>query len=173
MPAGSAVEATNATNHIDLTEDTACQTCGRTDDADDMLLCARCDQGCHLQCLSPRSSTVPRGDWFCTNCHGSKLQESPEATATPPVVTEESDTDPEALQRLTTTAQEATTFSKPRIFQCMFSSSATRGLWAKLVPTLCAYCSTLVLCCLGDECIFTAPQCSLGTCLMESSACVP
>ena len=112
MPAGSAFDS--ATDEIDLTEDTACETCRKTDDADDMLVCARCDRGYHSQCLSPRLSTAPKGDWLCTSCHGSKLQASLEAKAKTPILTDEGDTDAEDLQHLTTSIQEATTLSKPQ-----------------------------------------------------------
>lgn len=42
-----------------------------------MLLCDRCDQGYHLDCLVPALEEVPIEDWFCPRCNG------PEAVAAP------------------------------------------------------------------------------------------
>ena len=33
-----------------------------------MLLCDRCDAGCHIDCLRPALATVPAGAWFCPCC---------------------------------------------------------------------------------------------------------
>jgi histone demethylase JARID1 len=33
-----------------------------------MLLCARCNRGWHLYCLSPPLSTAPHGNWYCLDC---------------------------------------------------------------------------------------------------------
>ena len=109
---GSAVKA--ETSEIDLTEDTACEVCRRTDNADDMLLCDRCDRGYPLACLSPRMEAIPEGDWFCPNCPTTKLQPSPKAKAAQQAVSEESDTDAEDLQPVprTTTARQTSLLSK-------------------------------------------------------------
>jgi len=35
-----------------------------------MLLCDRCDQGYHMDCLVPALEEVPIEDWFCPRCNG-------------------------------------------------------------------------------------------------------
>lgn len=37
-----------------------------------MLLCDRCDQGYHMDCLDPPLEEVPIEDWFCSHCDGSR-----------------------------------------------------------------------------------------------------
>lgn len=37
-----------------------------------MLLCDRCDQGYHLDCLDPPLDEVPIEDWFCSQCDGTR-----------------------------------------------------------------------------------------------------
>lgn len=111
--AGSKLKA--EASEIDLT-DTACEVCSSTDNADDMLLCDRCDRGYHLKCLSPQMDAVPEGDWFCSNYPTTKLQPSPKAKpkAAQQVVSEDSDTDAENFRPVLTkpTARQATIFSK-------------------------------------------------------------
>ena len=109
---GSAVKAESS--EIDLTEDTACEVCRRTDSADDMLLCDSCDRGYHLACLSPRMDAIPEEDWFCANCPNTKLQPSPKAKAAKQAVSEESDTDAEDFQPMPrrTTARQASLSGK-------------------------------------------------------------
>ncbi|PWZ09170.1 putative Histone-lysine N-methyltransferase ATXR5 [Zea mays] len=45
-----------------------CETCGLGDRDDEMLLCDRCDRGCHTFCLRPIAAKVPIGPWFCPVC---------------------------------------------------------------------------------------------------------
>ena len=33
-----------------------------------MLLCDRCNEGWHMNCLDPVVKKVPKGDWFCPRC---------------------------------------------------------------------------------------------------------
>lgn len=37
-----------------------------------MLLCDRCDQGYHMDCLDPPLDEVPIEDWFCPQCDGTQ-----------------------------------------------------------------------------------------------------
>ncbi|XP_037550771.1 bromodomain adjacent to zinc finger domain protein 1A [Nematolebias whitei] len=45
-----------------------CRICRCKGDADNMVLCDRCDRGHHIRCLRPRLKSVPEGDWFCPDC---------------------------------------------------------------------------------------------------------
>lgn len=33
-----------------------------------MLLCDECDQGYHIYCLDPPLKSIPKTDWFCSDC---------------------------------------------------------------------------------------------------------
>ena len=55
------------------------QVCRQSDREDMMLLCDRCDNGYHMDCLNPPMEYVPIEDWFCPQCDGTQ------ATATLPV----------------------------------------------------------------------------------------
>ena len=33
-----------------------------------MVLCDVCDRGFHLDCLEPKLTKVPEGDWMCQRC---------------------------------------------------------------------------------------------------------
>uniref|UniRef100_T1GW47 PHD-type domain-containing protein n=1 Tax=Megaselia scalaris TaxID=36166 RepID=T1GW47_MEGSC len=57
--------AASPTPEEDLTQ---CQICERSDREEVMLLCDRCDQGYHMDCLSPPLTAIPAGQWFCDNC---------------------------------------------------------------------------------------------------------
>lgn len=37
-----------------------------------LLLCDRCDQGYHMDCLDPPIDEVPIEDWFCPQCLGTQ-----------------------------------------------------------------------------------------------------
>ncbi len=52
----------------DPSDVTNCQVCGRSDREDRMLLCDRCDDGYHCECLSPPLNEIPEGEWFCEVC---------------------------------------------------------------------------------------------------------
>ena len=43
------------------------------EEGDELLLCDDCNNGFHLNCLEPKLSRVPEGNWFCPDCV-SKLQ---------------------------------------------------------------------------------------------------
>ncbi|GAB0088714.1 Bromodomain adjacent to zinc finger domain protein 1A, bromodomain [Sergentomyia squamirostris] len=46
----------------------ACQICRRKSDPEEMLLCDECNSGCHMFCLKPPLTVVPKGDWYCVKC---------------------------------------------------------------------------------------------------------
>jgi hypothetical protein len=56
----------------DEEDDVPCFKCGGRDSAGEnlMILCdsENCNQGWHLQCLTPPLSSVPSGRWFCSTC---------------------------------------------------------------------------------------------------------
>lgn len=45
-----------------------CEVCRSPAGFDTMLVCDRCFRGRHLECCSPKLSTVPEGDWYCPDC---------------------------------------------------------------------------------------------------------
>ncbi|XP_017274729.1 PHD and RING finger domain-containing protein 1 isoform X1 [Kryptolebias marmoratus] len=45
-----------------------CEECGRSDRRHRLLLCARCDSGFHVDCLTLSLNSVPEGDWTCPEC---------------------------------------------------------------------------------------------------------
>jgi hypothetical protein len=48
--------------------DVPCQVCMGRDDEETMLLCDKCNQGYHMDCLDPAFERVPRGPWLCPSC---------------------------------------------------------------------------------------------------------
>jgi hypothetical protein len=51
--------------------DQACQVCRKTSvkaGGLGMLLCDRCNEGWHMNCLDLVVKKVPKGDWFCPRC---------------------------------------------------------------------------------------------------------
>jgi PHD-finger len=45
-----------------------CELCGGGHREDKIILCDRCDRGCHLFCLHPPLMAVPNGEWVCPLC---------------------------------------------------------------------------------------------------------
>ncbi|RAL62905.1 hypothetical protein DID88_004746 [Monilinia fructigena] len=45
-----------------------CETCGKGDDVDKILICESCDYGHHMQCLDPPVTHKPDFDWHCPRC---------------------------------------------------------------------------------------------------------
>ena len=45
-----------------------CETCGRSDDDPNILLCDSCFNGYHTYCLDPPLKSVPENDWHCSKC---------------------------------------------------------------------------------------------------------
>lgn len=44
-----------------------CKTNYENDD-DHLLVCDSCNNGFHLECLTPVLTEVPMGHWFCPDC---------------------------------------------------------------------------------------------------------
>lgn len=42
--------------------------CRRKNDPEQTLLCDECNKGWHMQCLKPKLTVIPKGDWFCPRC---------------------------------------------------------------------------------------------------------
>lgn len=57
---------------------TNCEICNRPDREDIMLLCDHCNNGYHMDCLSPPLSEIPEGSWYCDNCVDSEEEEDDE-----------------------------------------------------------------------------------------------
>ena len=45
-----------------------CELCGGGHHEEQIILCDRCDRGCHMYCLNPPMVVVPAGDWVCPLC---------------------------------------------------------------------------------------------------------
>lgn len=45
-----------------------CELCKGGHHEEKIILCDRCDRGCHLFCLSPPLDQVPEGEWLCPMC---------------------------------------------------------------------------------------------------------
>ncbi|PFX32428.1 bromodomain adjacent to zinc finger domain protein 2B-like isoform X3 [Stylophora pistillata] len=45
-----------------------CQICRKGDNEELLLLCDGCDRGYHTYCCMPKLSSIPEGDWYCTDC---------------------------------------------------------------------------------------------------------
>lgn len=52
----------------DVSSSHICEVCTSPEDAEMMLLCDRCNDGYHIQCLSPPLPYIPPGDWYCNGC---------------------------------------------------------------------------------------------------------
>ena len=64
-------EGDEATQGADEEEDDGrynCVVCNGGDNANEILLCDRCDRGTHMQCLVPALTRLPEGSWFCATC---------------------------------------------------------------------------------------------------------
>ena len=46
----------------------ACEVCSFMDEEECMLLCDGCGTGWHTMCLTPKLTSIPRGDWLCPRC---------------------------------------------------------------------------------------------------------
>ena len=76
LPAGSAAKS----DVCDLTEDTACEACSSAEDADNMLLCDKCNRGYHITCLDPPLAAIPDGEWFCLSCQAKRQSQKGKGT---------------------------------------------------------------------------------------------
>ncbi|XP_034941274.1 bromodomain adjacent to zinc finger domain protein 1A isoform X2 [Chelonus insularis] len=54
-----------------------CRLCRKSRDAENMLLCDGCNKGHHLYCLKPKLTSVPEGDWFCSQCKPPETKPKP------------------------------------------------------------------------------------------------
>eukprot|EP00960_Hanusia_phi_P002210 63368-Hanusia_phi.AAC.2 len=45
-----------------------CRVCGSGDRDDQLVLCDRCNDGYHMDCLQPKLKTLPEGEWLCPEC---------------------------------------------------------------------------------------------------------
>lgn len=55
-----------------------CEICkGNYENDDDrLLICDKCNNGFHLECLTPSLNSVPKGAWFCAECLSNSPQET-------------------------------------------------------------------------------------------------
>ena len=56
-----------------------CECCHGVHDESKILLCDGCDKGWHLYCLVPKKRSIPKNDWFCSECKSSTKIPSPQA----------------------------------------------------------------------------------------------
>ncbi|EKX47051.1 hypothetical protein GUITHDRAFT_137670 [Guillardia theta CCMP2712] len=45
-----------------------CRICGTGDRDDQLVLCDRCNDGYHMDCLHPKLKSLPEGEWLCPEC---------------------------------------------------------------------------------------------------------
>ena len=45
-----------------------CELCRGGHHEDEIILCDRCDRGCHTFCLAPPLEAIPDGEWICPLC---------------------------------------------------------------------------------------------------------
>lgn len=62
------VEQRMATEEEEEDDPTSCEVCGGFDREDRMLLCDVCDNGYHMECLTPPVEFVPMDEWYCPAC---------------------------------------------------------------------------------------------------------
>ncbi|XP_057442743.1 histone-lysine N-methyltransferase ATXR6 [Lotus japonicus] len=61
----------------DSDSDVVCIECGSGEYPAELLLCDKCDRGCHLFCHRPILVSVPKGSWFCPSCSHDKPKSFP------------------------------------------------------------------------------------------------
>ena len=54
-----------------------CELCKGGHREEKIILCDKCDRGCHMFCLQPPLKQVPEGEWICPLC----VAEDAESTA--------------------------------------------------------------------------------------------
>uniref|UniRef100_A0A8C2FYX1 PHD and ring finger domains 1 n=1 Tax=Cyprinus carpio TaxID=7962 RepID=A0A8C2FYX1_CYPCA len=79
------VKPTEEQVEVDL-DQTSCEVCGGRDREDRLLLCDGCDDGYHMECLTPPLDAVPVEEWFCPMCiaHNRSEQISEEESSSLP-----------------------------------------------------------------------------------------
>ena len=51
-----------------VVDEGTCAVCGKNADAGTIIICDKCDDEFHLNCLEPPPESIPSGDWFCRGC---------------------------------------------------------------------------------------------------------
>ncbi|KAJ5563000.1 hypothetical protein N7535_002554 [Penicillium sp. DV-2018c] len=54
-------------SHV-LIDQQKCETCGKSDDQESILVCDGCELGYHKACLDPSTTTPSEHDWHCPKC---------------------------------------------------------------------------------------------------------
>lgn len=74
------VEERQAGDDEDEEDDpTYCEVCGECNREDRMLLCDGCDNGYHMECLTPPVEFVPLDEWLCPACSSHHQERGEEA----------------------------------------------------------------------------------------------
>ncbi|KAI5676400.1 hypothetical protein M9H77_07350 [Catharanthus roseus] len=60
----------NDDKNCDEYSEVLCMQCSLGDNAEELLLCDKCDRGFHMLCLKPIVVRVPIGPWYCPSCSG-------------------------------------------------------------------------------------------------------
>ena len=114
---------------MDISKDTACEICSSADDADNMLLCDKCNRGYHLKCVVPAMPSIPEGEWFCQKCEAKRASSKGKGTvgigqksAAARALVTDSDTDADDFQAPASkpaagrlTSRQGTLLSKPSL----------------------------------------------------------
>jgi len=58
----------------DANEEGVCKHCSRDASFGTLLICDKCDDEYHLDCLDPPAASIPDGDWFCPTCNPSAYE---------------------------------------------------------------------------------------------------
>ena len=61
-------EKPGAPSPEDVDDDAVCVLCFRPDREDMMLMCDKCNDGHHIDCLNPPLTAIPEGPWLCADC---------------------------------------------------------------------------------------------------------
>ena len=75
--AASGAEETVVEAIIVSVADIVCELCGSGENDDSVLLCDECNRGFHMECLAPPLTSVPEGDWRCSDCQPSRCLRDP------------------------------------------------------------------------------------------------